>query len=74
MDSARGGHDGWEESEESVGLCRVYLAVPPHFGVGVVVEQHIRGSIAQLSVAAHVTPAITREIVYQCHIDHQVSF
>ena len=29
----------------------------PHFDVGGVVEQHIRVGIAQLSVAAHVTPA-----------------
>ena len=45
------------------------LTVPPHFDVGGVVEYHIGVSIAQLSVAAHVTPAITREIVYQCHVD-----
>ena len=31
-------------------------------------------SISQLSVASHVTPTITREIVYQCHVDDQMSF
>ena len=43
-------------------------------GVGNVVEQHIGVSIAQLTVPAHVTPAITREIVYLCHVDDQMGF
>ena len=54
-------------------MCRVCLSVLPHFDVGGVVEQHIGGSIAQLSVAAHVTPAIAREIVYQSYVDDQMS-
>ena len=64
VDATRGRHDGWEESQKSIG-CRVCLAVLPHFDVGSVVEQRIGVNVAQLSVAAHVPPAVTREIVYQ---------
>ena len=73
VDATRGGHDGWEESQKSIG-CRVCLAVLPHFDVGSVVEQRIGVNVAQLSVVAHVPPAVTREIVYQCHVDDQISF
>ena len=66
-------HAWEEESQKSVGF-RVCLAVLPYFGVGSVVVQHIGVSIAQLSVAAHVTPAIAREIVYTRHVDDHMSF
>ena len=49
------------------------VTVPPHFDVGGVVEQHIGVIIAQLTVAAHVTPAIAREIVCTRHVDDQMS-
>lgn len=71
VDATRGGHDGWEESQKSIG-CRVCLAVLPHFDVGGVVEQRIGVSVAQLSVAVHVPPAVTRVVVYQCHVDDQI--
>ena len=61
VDATRGGHDGWEESQKSIG-CRVCLAVLPHFAVGSVVEQRIGVSVAQLSVAVHVPPAVTRVV------------
>ena len=71
VDATRGGHDGWEESQKSIG-CRVCLAVLPHFAIGSVVEQRIGVSVAQLSVAVHVPPAVTRVVVYQCHVDDQI--
>ena len=64
VDATRGRHDGWEESQKSIG-CRVCLAVLPHFAIGSVVEQRIGVSVAQLSVAVHVPPAVTRPFVYQ---------
>ena len=36
--------------------------------------QHVRVSKAQLSISAHVTPAVAREIVHQRHVDHQMGF
>ena len=71
VDATRGRHDGWEESQKSIG-CRVCLAVLPHFAIGSVVEQRIGVSVAQLSVAVHVPPAVTRVVVYQCHVDDQI--
>ena len=64
VDATGGGHDGWEESQTSV-RGRVCLAVLPHFDLGGVVEQRIGVSVAQLSVAVHVPPAVTRPFVYQ---------
>ena len=72
VDAAGGGHDGWEESQKSVG-CRVCLAVLPDFGVGSVVEQHVGVVEAQLTVAAHVTQASALEIVYTRHVDDHMS-
>ena len=64
---------GRKASKESVG-CGVCLRVLPHIGVSSGVDQHIRVSIAQLSVSAHVTPTVAREIVHQRHVDHQMGF
>ena len=37
-----------------------------------VVEEHVGVSIAQLSVAAPVTPTIAREIVYTCYVEDKM--
>jgi hypothetical protein len=65
MDAAGGGHDGWKEGQKSIG-GRVFFTVFPHFGLGSGVEEHVGVSIAQLSVAAPVTPTIARKGVYHC--------
>ena len=64
---------GWEEGHETIRCCE-RLTVLPYFGVGNIVEQHIRVGIAQLSVLAQVTPAVARKVVYQRHVDHQIGF
>jgi len=46
----------------------------PHFGLGGGVEQHVGVSIAQLSVAAPVTPTVAREIVYTCYVEDKMDF
>ena len=39
-----------------------------------VVQQHIWVGIAQISVLAHVMPAVARKIVHQRHAVHQMRF